>query len=566
MHYKTLPVLILSLFTASFASAQQNAWTQTANKTTPVSHTAGVGLNGLLYVVGGTTSGTTNTTKVETYDPSLDAWALETTAPLALCDHAVTRSGSKIYVAGGRVTGNGAAIANMNSYDPVAKAWTPRLPMPTARFGGCAAFDNGTLYVIGGDTGSGVGGVYSGEVETYSTTTDTWTSKTPMTTPRRGAAAVVVGTEILVIGGENGAGVLTTVEAYDIAADTWSARAPLPSARTEAGVVVVNNIVYVVGGRNGTGGNTNTLYMYDYTTDQWLIAANLPFSVSGMAAGKVKGDLTIAGGTGATDSTAIYKAGAVQFVVSQSGLTSPFSPAGAVFATYGQPIINGFGHYAYQAKLRTGVAGVTIANAAGIWADHNSGKAKLIARASDIAPDANGAPNASGAFFSTFTDPVFDNNDKVAFIAKLAGNGVTLTNNFGIWTDASGGGTLKLVARMGAQAPGMPTGAVFGAFLSIALPDSGGVAFVATLKGVGVTATNNLGLWADDGSGNVSLVARKGTAVIVNGTQKIISALSVFPIITKLNAQTRGFNILADFVYRANFTDGSQAILHAVAP
>ena len=566
MNRKTLSALLLGLFTATIASAQLNTWTTTTNKTTPVSHTAGVGLNGLLYVVGGTTSGTTNTTNVETYDPTLATWALETTAPLALCDHAVSHSGSKIYVAGGRVTGNGAAIANVNSYDPVAKAWISRLPMPTARFGACAVFDTGTLYVIGGDTGSGAGGVYTGTVEAYSTSTDAWTTKTPMTTARRGAATVVAGTKILVIGGENGAGVSTTVEAYDLAAGTWSTRAPLPSARTQAGAVVVNNIVYVIGGRNSAGADTNTLYIYDPTTDHWLTAANLPFTVSGMAAGKVKGDITIAGGSGATASTAIYKAGAVQFVVSQSHLTSPNSPIGGVFASYGQPIVNGLGHYAYQAKLLAGVAGVTSLNAAGIWADHNSGRAKIIARAADTAPDATGAITPGGAVFTIFTDPVFDNNDKVAFVATVAGSGVTTANKLGIWTDATNGGTLKLITRLGAQAPGMPNGTVFYAFLSLALPDSGGVAFVASVIVNGSTTPSNIGLWVDDGSGNVHLVTRKGATVNVNGSQKVILAFSVFPTIARLTAQTRGFNAQSDFVYRANFTDGSQAILHAVAP
>ena len=565
MTTKALSACLLSLLAANLADAQ-NTWMVKVNKTTAVSHTAGVGLNGLLYVVGGTTSGTTNTATVETYDPALDAWALETTAPLALSDHAVARSGSKIYVAGGRTTGNGAAIASVNSYDPVAKVWAARAPLPTARFGAGAVFDGGSLYVIGGDTGSGAGGSFSSAVEAYSTATDTWKVKAVMTTARRGAAAAVVGTQIVVVGGENAGGALATVEAYDLAAGTWSAKAALPAARTQAVAVVVNNILYVAGGKNSAGADTNTLYMYDSTTDQWLSAANLPFAVSGMGAGKVSGNLTIAGGSGATSSTAVYQAGPVQFVVSQSGVTTPNAPVGAVFASYGQPIINALGHYAYQAKLVTGIAGVTSADAAGIWADHSSGKAKNIARASNIAPDAAGAPNTSGFTFTTFFDPVFDNNDKVAFYAKIAGSGVDTTNNLGIWSDASGGGTLKLVARLGAHAPGMPIGANFAAFVSLVLPDSGAATFVAKIAGPGIDATNNIGLWADDGSGNVNLVTRKGATVLVGGTPKIISALAVFPAASKLTGQTRGFNLNADLVYRAKFTDGTQALLHAVAP
>jgi N-acetylneuraminic acid mutarotase len=73
-----------------------------------------------------------------------------------------------------------------------------------------------------------------------------------MATARRGGAAgVVIGGILYVIGGRNAAGdYIPTVEAYTPATNTWVTKASLPQARSGLGAVASNGVIFAVGGRN----------------------------------------------------------------------------------------------------------------------------------------------------------------------------------------------------------------------------------------------------------------------------------------------------------------------------
>src|SRR5581483_4729754 len=131
-----------------------------------------------------------------------------------------------------------------------------------------------------------------------------------------------------------------------------------------------------------------------------------------------------------------------------AGITNP-SAATGFFSTFGQPAMNNKGHTAFAAKV-TG-PGYTSANSTGIWADNSAGTRQLVICSGTSAPDASGS--ASSAAFKKFGDPVYNNNDAVAFLGTLVQGtgGVTSSNDTGIWSND--GGTLHLVAQEGGQAP-----------------------------------------------------------------------------------------------------------------
>ncbi len=553
---------LLALLAVNPAWAQLDSWSSQAAKPTAVSHTAGASNSGVFYAVGGTT-GASNTTAVESFDTVTSLWTTEAALPTPLSDHGVVRTGGKLWVAGGHTTPAGAALASFFAYDLTAKTWAAAPAMPTARTNPSMANQSGVIYVIGGNSG----GVPTGVVEAFTTSSNSWATETAMTTARSGAAAAVIGNLIYVVGGDAGAGAVATVEAYDTSKNTWSAKAPLPAARTEAGAVVLNGMLYIAGGTSSGGTATNTLYVYDPTTNQWLSRASLPSPISGFAFTKANGEFQIAGGTssGAALATHIaYTPGSIAFVVNLSTASGPNLPAGAVFKTFGNPAINSLGHYAFQATLVVGTGGVTTADASGIWADKTNTRNALVARAN------NPAPGTVGAVFASFLDPVFDSNDKVSFVAKLkigVGDATLSTNSTGIWSNAGGTGTgLALIARLSSPAPGTPAGTKFLSFVSVVLPDSGGTVFLAKLIGGSVTTANDIGVWADDGTGTVNLVVRKGDQIRVGGFLKTITALAIFPPAGTVAAQSRGFNPAGDLVYRATFSDSKQAIIHSVTP
>jgi hypothetical protein len=235
------------------------------------------------------------------------------------------------------------------------------------------------------------------------------------------------------------------------------------------------------------------------------------------------------------------------------------APQDTKFALLGSPII-GAGHdVVHSARLLAGVSGVSSANDSGIWKTDAADVRSLIAREGSAAPDAAGVD--SSAVFAAFSDPVVNAAGRVAFRGMLRSGvaGVSSANASGLW--AQGGSGLALVARQGDQAPGLDAGAKFVAFQQFALPDAGGLVFVAKVAGTNVTSATNLGLWAVDGGGAVQLVAQKGDIISVNGSDKKLKAITLFAKTPFSAGQTRSFSTDGALLFRATFTDKSTALL-----
>lgn len=169
------------------------------------------------------------------------------------------------------------------------------------------------------------------------------------------------------------------------------------------------------------------------------------------------------------------------------------------------------------------------------------------------------------AVFSAFQDPIVNANGDIAFIGTVAGRGITAKEKSGLWWGAPG--ELSLLARTGGFAPdsdATPTTATWTKFTSLALPDGtdAGPVFLAGLAGAGITAKNNVGLWAVDSTGVLRRLLRTGD--IVDGKAVIgIHALTTVP--GALGA-SRGFNARGAVVARILFTKGAQAVVRIDVP
>ena len=227
------------------------------------------------------------------------------------------------------------------------------------------------------------------------------------------------------------------------------------------------------------------------------------------------------------------------------------------FASFGNPVVNDSGNTAFRGVLKLG-SGVTAANDVGIWAGNGSGQLQAVAQTGS----ANDAPGAS-APFTALDDPVYNNNNAVAFVGTLkVGTGLaTIYNDLGVWSNSSG--NLSLVARKGFQAPDYPTGATFATFAQIALPDVNGVILLATVNvnaALGVTAASNTGIWAVDGSNNLHLIVRTGQ--VING--KTVTALSFMSALAPVSGQSRSFSSgSGEVTFLATFNDHTTAIFDA---
>jgi N-acetylneuraminic acid mutarotase len=271
----------------------------------PIQEIGVAALDGKLYVVGGFDAGVQLTDAVQVYDPDGNSWSLAAPLPEPVHHSNVAVVGGKLYVVGAMVLEgfNFVPIADVWEYDPTADEWIDRAPMPAGTERGASAVGviDGRIYVAGGlrggavsdvssfdpaanewDTslpplprasdhlaGGAVGGTFyavggrnggitslQADVSAY-TPGGAWESRAPMPTARGGCAAAVVGSRIVVIGGEGNAaqasGVFSEVEAYDTAADQWEALEPMRTPRHGMGAATIDGLVYVPGGATTQG-------------------------------------------------------------------------------------------------------------------------------------------------------------------------------------------------------------------------------------------------------------------------------------------------------------------------
>jgi len=244
---------------------------------------------------------------------------------------------------------------------------------------------------------------------------------------------------------------------------------------------------------------------------------------------------------------------------------------GATFSAFGIPAINGVDHAAFQSTV-TGKPGIPAADNSGIWAGSGASERILVARTGTPAPGYSTAPGSTAGTFATLSDPVYADDDSVAFLGKLVVSGtINASNNVGIWATTSG--SLALQARTGDPAPdetGTATagGPKFASFSQFVLPDQGGVVILATLViGTGgVVSANSHGIWAVSTGGLLTEITRAGEALSVNGIPKIISGITIFNAPSASTGQSRHFNYPGNLLYKVSFTDGTTSIVQTALP
>jgi N-acetylneuraminic acid mutarotase len=186
-------------------------------------------------------------------------------------------------------------VANLaSSAEIIANSWTTKAPIPEAISGARAAVVNGKIYVIGDEANF-----------EYNPDTETWTGKKPMPTPREYFGIAVYQNKIYTLGGRkwiNDTNVRYSVnEVYDPATDTWETKTSMSTNRSEIDANVVSGKIYVISGHNDVhwaadvdGVELNEAY--DVATDSWITKTSIPYPVIGYASTVLDDKIYIMGG------------------------------------------------------------------------------------------------------------------------------------------------------------------------------------------------------------------------------------------------------------------------------
>ena len=171
-----------------------------------------------------------------------------------------------------------------------------------------------------------------------------------------------------------------------------------------------------------------------------------------------------------------------------------------------------------------------------------------------------------GTFKDFYTLMVGSGDYEFAFMADVRGSGITGANDLGIWAKHSTSG-MQLIAREGSEAPGV-AGSRFQNFNQMALPAEGQPIINSTLAiGFGgVTSTNDNGLWVMNSSGSLKLAVREGDTFTVGGSTRTVSTIQS---LGSGNSNAIGSRIFTNDGFMKillGFTDGTQAYVQVSVP
>jgi N-acetylneuraminic acid mutarotase len=259
-------------------------------------------LDGKIYLIGGYPSSPAETQSVvAVYEIATDDWSFAAELPIGLHHPVAVGVAGKIYSLGGQLA-SGETDRTLE-YDPEADSWRDLEPMPTARGGGAAAVIGDKIYVAGGRPPAG------NAFEVYDIGDDAWESlpDLPQTFPERNhLIAAALGDKIYVAGGRYDGGGFTSprtrsLDVFDPSTGEWSLAAEMLRERGGLNGVAANGCFFVWGGEGSNIGEPNDVYpdhdVYDPVTDTWTALPDLPTPVHGVTGSAfVDGLIYIPGG------------------------------------------------------------------------------------------------------------------------------------------------------------------------------------------------------------------------------------------------------------------------------
>lgn len=227
-----------------------------------------------------------------------------------------------------------------------------------------------------------------------------------------------------------------------------------------------------------------------------------------------------------------------------------------------RPVLNGQGRVAYAAYLYA--EDIVPGTEWSLWTGPANAPA-LLARSGQAAPGAAGV-------FTDFGSPLINSTGAVTFHANTAVALGDPVSGDGLWRGTPG--SLTKIVRTGDPAPGAGAGVTFavlngGTGSSVenaAVNDSGETVFMAQLAGASITTDNDDSLWHASAAGVLTLLAREGDILNPSpGDPRTVASLAFAGSTTGGSSghdgQSAGLSASGQTIVRANFTDGTSAVI-----
>lgn len=282
----------------AYITQADNYWQQAGDLPEPLSRHLALPVGSDFYILGGMLANGASperTPALRKYNTLNGTWSNLATMPaipsscLDTFGYAATDGvvlDGKIYIPSG-FTGNNNTYCGIHLvYDIVTNSWSTATsapwPQPLGWIQATPYFDPPSIngyFVTGGLTGAPftVNANPSGELYLFQKgnppTPDSWTTFEPMTKPRYGHAAAVLGDKVCVVGGINvNSQVIPDGECFDLLFEEWNTIPPLKVPRFNAGSAVgPDGRWYVFGGTAPNLTSVAPTEMYDPATNTWSL-------------------------------------------------------------------------------------------------------------------------------------------------------------------------------------------------------------------------------------------------------------------------------------------------------
>ena len=159
----------------------------------------------------------------------------------------------------------------------MAGEWQTGVPLNTPRQGAASVVLGNYIYVMGGKT---LNNTILNTVERFNLNTGMWeTSVASFGTPRMGAAAIVFNNEIFLAGGREqiSGEAMKDVEIYNPVQNAWRTAQDMRREREGHTLAFFNNLIYVIGGQKNEYDLEEEIEYYDVQDDDWKEA---PFEIA----------------------------------------------------------------------------------------------------------------------------------------------------------------------------------------------------------------------------------------------------------------------------------------------
>ena len=263
-------------------------WGNRAPLVEPNSEMAVALLDGKIYVIGGYPSTRISVNAVQVYDIKSDSWRLTAPYPTTINHSSAVGLDGILYVIGGQINAGGRNnksryTSAVHAFDPKTEKWTVRAPMPTARSAMAHAVIDGKIFVAGGRPPQGH------DFAVYDPKADKWTSLPNLPTARNHMAAAAISGKLYIAGGRFGGGfrseITAVLEMYDPDSNLWIAKRPMSEARSGLNGIAVNGCFHTFSGEHPTAGPLGVFphhEVYDPKTNRWTRLPDIPIPVHGV--------------------------------------------------------------------------------------------------------------------------------------------------------------------------------------------------------------------------------------------------------------------------------------------